>query len=150
MSRISDFEAGQAAREASGKSVWLDPAAGEEDIMAGDNKAGVTAVRVTGAPRSGYQDVRAYRGKENVGVLQIRDSTAEHIFVPVEDRRMGIGSMLGRVANFKAGRAGADPIKISSDRSKDGDAWAKTMFDEKDIPTRKPHFVHTRDLKDIE
>jgi hypothetical protein len=118
-------------------------------MMTGDNKACVTAVEIEGDPSFGRQTVRAYRGKENVGVLKVRYNTAEHIAVPSEDRRMGIGSMLGRVASFAAGRAGGSPIEVSSDRSKEGDAWAAKNFGEDALPERRPHFVASMDLKDI-
>lgn len=157
MSRPEAFEAGRAAFQKDGNSPYRRgsdkgrPMFDEPttSIMTGDNKAGVTAMEVEGNPTSGRQTVRAYRGKENVGVLKVRYDTAEHIAVPMEDRRLGIGSMLGRTANFAAGRSGGEPIKVSADRSKDGDAWAAKNFGKDALPERRPHFVASMDLKDI-
>jgi len=158
MSKSEEFEAGKAQYEEKRDNPFSRGSDAEQEllgipttsIMTGDNPAGVTALEVEGLPEIGRQTVRAYRGKENVGVLKVRGGVAEHVAVPLEDRKLGIGTMLGRTANFIAGRSGGEPIKPSADRSEAGDAWAKKIFGKENLPKRRPHFVQRMELKDIE
>ena len=145
MSRNEDFEAGVAARNAAvaqGKTTNIYGAQTQADgsrhygtnLMLGDMPSGATSAVVHSSG-----EARVYKGKQNIGVLDLAGGGIDHIQTHSDYRRMGVATAMHRMGNFARGRAGyGEPIKHGTIRTELGDAWAKKVGG--DLPEKVPSF----------
>jgi hypothetical protein len=96
-------------------------------------------------PKSGMQTIRMYKGKQNIGILDVSGNKIHHIETQEDSKRKGVAKTMYRLANFAAGRGGAEgPVSHGDIRTPSGDSWAKSVGGE--LPTRIPAFGINRSL----
>ena len=147
MSRNEAFEGGRAARD---KAAAISPIEGvrnpynqPRDIMVGGKNypGGATSANISAFPS--ITEVRLYKGKKNIGMIETLGGEVDHIETASDFRRKGVASEAFRLANFAHGRVGGDkPLAHSSVRTPSGDAWATKTGDK--LPERTPSFGTSR------
>lgn len=143
MSRNEAFESGKAAKAeavASGKEYSFGgPYSRDQDIMLNSKTSpgGATSATIGSSPS--LTQVKLYKGKQNIGMLDALGGEVFHIETASDFKRQGVATEAFRLANFAHGRsAGEAPIKHGTTRTPSGDAWAKSTGDK--LPEKVPSF----------
>lgn len=147
MSRNEAFEGGKAERAKAAAISEIEgvrnPYNQPRDIMLGgkNSPGGATSASITAFPS--ITEVRLYKGKKNIGMVETLGGEIDHIETAKDFTRKGVATEAFRLANFAHGRVGGSkPLEHGSVRTPSGDAWAKATGDK--LPERTPSFGTSR------